>query len=175
MEGTTLTELAKLVADFISKRDWNKYHTPKNLAMSISIEAAEIMESFSVQACTDITGFGLLGHLAEMVQDSGCGVRLDSKRIPILPDTVSYASMGLIPAGAYRNREFYQPIVIFDSSVERVIQDILFDPQTSGGLLICIGKDEADELLEGLKGKSVRDAAMIGEVISEPTEKILVT
>ena len=146
-----------------------------HLMATLNREAAEIMESFSVHACTDITGFGLLGHLTEMVKNSGCGVRLDSKCIPILPETVSYASMGLIPAGAYRNREFYQPIVTFDPSVERVIQDILFDPQTSGGLLICIGKEEADALLEGLKGKKVRDAAMVGEVISEPAEKILVT
>jgi selenide,water dikinase len=146
-----------------------------HLMARLNRKAAEVMASYGVHACTDITGFGLLGHLTEMVQGSGCGVRLDSKKVPVLPETISYAGMGLIPAGAYRNREFYQPTLHFDSSVDRVLQDILFDPQTSGGLLICIRGNEADDLLKALKEKEIRDAAMIGEVISDPAEKILVT
>jgi selenide,water dikinase len=82
--------------------------------------------------------------------------------------------MGLIPAGAYRNREFFQPTVHFDPSVDRIVQDIFFDPQTSGGLLICVDKNEVDGLLEALKEKGVQDSAIIGEVISEPIEKIFV-
>lgn len=144
------------------------------LMASLNRKAAEVMASYPVHACTDITGFGLLGHLAEMVQGSGCGVRLDSKYVPVLPETINYACMGLIPAGAYRNREFYQPIINFDPSVDRVLQDILFDPQTSGGLLICTGRSDADPLMEDLKDKGIADAAVIGEVISGPVEKIIV-
>ena len=136
---------------------------------------AKVMESYPVHACTDITGFGLLGHLTEMVQGSGCGVRLDSRNIPVLPETHSYAGMGLIPAGAYNNRDFCEGTVRFEPSVDRILQDILFDPQTSGGLLISIRQDKAEQLLKAMKDEGVREAALIGEVIPAPPEKILVT
>ena len=144
------------------------------LMATLNREAAEVMKNYPVHACTDITGFGLLGHLTEMVQDSGCGIRIDSRRIPVLPETVSYAGMGLIPGGAFRNREFYQPIVTFDPSVERILQDILFDPQTSGGLLISVNRESADQLLQALKEKGIREASIVGEVVPEPKEKIIV-
>jgi selenide,water dikinase len=75
--------------------------------------AAEVMGRYPVHACTDITGFGLLGHLAEMVVDSGLGVRLKAESIPILPQALEYAGMGLFPAGAYKNREFRECMVTF--------------------------------------------------------------
>ena len=136
---------------------------------------AEIMPEYPVHACTDITGFGLLGHLTEMVQGSGYSVRLDAKSIPVLPETEDYAAMGLVPAGAYRNREFYEHLVRFDPSVERISQDIFFDPQTSGGLLISIDASEAESFLAALKKRGVQDAAAIGEVIPEPAEVIRVS
>jgi selenide,water dikinase len=145
------------------------------LMASLNRKAAKLMASYSVHACTDITGFGLLGHLTEMVEGSGCGVQLDSKSVPVLPETAEYAAMGLVPAGAHKNREFFQRAVHFEPSVDRVLQDILFDPQTSGGLLICIGQNEAHELLDALKKKGIQDAAMIGEVISDGGENILAT
>jgi len=136
---------------------------------------AEVMSSYTVHACTDITGFGLLGHLTEMVQCSDCGLKLDAKTIPVLPETVDYASMGLVPAGAYRNREFYEPFVHFDSSVDRISQDIFFDPQTSGGLLICIDAAQSGPFVSALKERGVQDAAVIGEVIPGPKEEILIS
>lgn len=136
---------------------------------------AELMPAYSVHACTDITGFGLLGHLTEMVQCSGYSVRLEAKRIPVLPETADYAAMGLIPAGGYRNREFYEPFVRFSPSVERISQDIFFDPQTSGGLLISIDAAQAGPFLAALKERGVQDAAAIGEVIPGPQEEILVS
>ncbi len=145
-----------------------------HLMAGLNRKAAEAMASYSVHACTDITGFGLLGHLTEMVQGSGCGVRLDSKSVPVLPETISYAGTGLIPAGAYRNREFYQSTIHFDPSVDRVLQDILFDPQTSGGLLICVDTRSAQTMLDCLREKGVSEAAIIGEVVSEPRERIVV-
>jgi selenide,water dikinase len=135
---------------------------------------AQVMEPYPVHACTDITGFGLLGHLSEMVQGSGCGVRLDSKSVPVLPETASYAGMGLIPAGAYRNRDFYKDVVQFVSSVDLALQDIFFDPQTSGGLLICVERDKARALLDSLKENGVEEVALVGEVVDFPQEKIVV-
>jgi len=136
--------------------------------------AAEVMQDYPVHACTDITGFGFLGHLAEMVSSSGYGVRIKADKVPVYPEALEYAAMGLVPAGAYRNRDFRLFMVDFAPTVNRILQDVLFDPQTSGGLLICAAPEKAEDLLMALKAKGVHDAAMVGEVISEPKEKILV-
>ena len=141
---------------------------------TLNRNAAEVMQDYPVHACTDITGFGFLGHLAEMVLGSGYGVRIQSGAVPVFSETLLYASMGLVPAGAYRNREFREKMVDFAPSVERNIQDVLFDPQTSGGLLISVDGTRAEDLLHALKAKGIHDAAIVGEVISEPRDKILV-
>jgi selenide,water dikinase len=148
--------------------------TVTRLMVTLNRDAAEIMEHYPVHACTDITGFGFLGHIAEMVVDSGKGIRIQADRVPILPQTLNYAGMGLVPAGAYKNREFYERHVDFATGVDILIQDILFDPQTSGGLLICIEGDRADDLLQALKQKGVHDAAIVGQVEPEPKERIVV-
>ena len=144
-----------------------------SLMAALNKEAAEIMKDNPVHACTDITGFGLLGHIAEMVVDSEFGIKIQSDMIPIIRGTLDYAKMGLIPAGAYKNREFREKMVDISSSVDRSIQDILFDPQTSGGLLICAESKSADDLLIKLKNKDM-GAAIIGEVLSEPKGRIVV-
>lgn len=136
--------------------------------------AAEVMKQFSVHACTDITGYGLLGHLAEMVEDSGMALRLESRKIPILPEAMDYAGMGMMPAGAFKNKEFRLHMIEFSSEIDPLIQDILFDPQTSGGLLICVKREQADDLVNKLIEEGVRESKIIGEVISNPAEKIFV-
>ncbi len=136
--------------------------------------AADIMLSYRVNACTDITGFGLLGHLAEMVVGSGSGLLLHASKIPVISGTDDFAKMGIIPAGAHRNKDFRKQWVVFDSSVELFIQDIMYDPQTSGGLLICVENTDAPKLLEELIEKGKLEAAIIGEVVAEPHEKITV-
>jgi selenide, water dikinase len=146
-----------------------------DLMATLNRDAAEIMNDYPVHACTDITGFGLLGHLAEMVVDSNYGVKIWSEKIPVIPKALEYAGMGLVPAGAYKNREFRESMVDFAPSVDRLIQDILFDPQTSGGLLICVEKESADDLVKGLKRKEINDAAVIGEVLSSPKGKVVVS
>ena len=145
-----------------------------NRMTTLNRQAAEIMTNFSVSACTDITGFGLLGHLAEMVVDSGHGIRLHSEALSVYAEALDWAAMGLIPAGAYNNRKFRGPFVVFDESVPRVLQDLLFDPQTSGGLLIAVAVNQATDLLQALHNAGVEDAATIGEVIAAPPEKIVV-
>jgi selenide,water dikinase len=141
---------------------------------ALNRDAAEVMQDYPVHACTDITGFGFLGHLAEMVLGSGYGVKIQSAAIPVFPEALSYASMGLVPAGAYRNREFREKMVHFGASVQRNVQDVLFDPQTSGGLLISVDGSRAEDLLRALKAKGIHAAAIVGEVISEPWERIIV-
>ena len=148
--------------------------TVTRLMATLNRDAAEIMANYPVHACTDITGFGFLGHISEMVVDSETGIRIHTDRIPILPQTLDYAGMGLVTAGAYKNREFYERHVDFAPGVDALIQDILFDPQTSGGLLICVANDRAEDLLQALKQKSIHNAAIVGQVVPEPKERILV-
>jgi selenide, water dikinase len=136
--------------------------------------AAETMARFDVHACTDVTGFGLLGHLAEMVHGSGCSARVFAERIPVIEDALTFAAMGLIPAGAYKNREFRTGMIEAADGVARERQDILFDPQTSGGLLICVPEAQAEDLVAALKDAGISDAARIGEIVDAPAEKIRV-
>jgi selenide,water dikinase len=148
--------------------------TVTRLMAALNKDATEIMENYPVHACTDITGFGFLGHLAEMVVDSGAGIRIQANRLPILPQTLNYAGMGLVPAGAYKNREFFECHVDIGPGVDPLIQDILFDPQTSGGLLICVQGDRTEDLLQALKQRGIHDAAIVGQVVPEPKGRIVV-
>lgn len=148
--------------------------TVTRLMATLNRDAAEIMVDYAVHACTDITGFGFLGHIAEMVVDSGTGIRIQTDSVPILPQTLNYAGMGLVPAGAYKNREFFERHVDIAPRVDALLQDILFDPQTSGGLLICVEGDSAHDLLQALKKKGIHDAAIVGHVEPGPEERIVV-
>jgi len=135
------------------------------LMAALNLKAAGIMSDYPVSACTDITGFGLLGHLAEMVAGSGFGMTIHASNIPVIPESREYAAMGLVPGGAHKNREFRQSMVTFGPRVDRIMQDVCFDPQTSGGLLISIPAAQADALLAGLKKESsISLAEIIGEV-----------
>ena len=144
------------------------------LMTTLNRGAAEIMAKYPVHACTDITGFGFLGHLSEMANGSGCGIVIEPGNIPVIPEAVEYAQMGMVPAGTYKNREFYKPTVEMASSVDRSLVDVLYDPQTSGGLLICVDRQDADGLVESLRSAGVEQAAVIGEVVSEHKGKIVV-
>ncbi len=141
---------------------------------TLNREAALAMDDFPVHACTDITGFGFLGHLAEMVVDSGYGVHINAAAVPMYPEALEWAAMGLIPAGAYNNRSFRGAFVNFAASVSQRVQDLLFDPQTSGGLLIAVAAEEAGRLVTALKAKGIDCAAIVGEVIAEPIDRIVV-
>jgi selenide,water dikinase len=132
-------------------------------------DAAEV-----IHACTDITGFGFLGHLAEMVVGSGYGVRIRAASVPHYPEALEWAAMGLIPAGAYNNRDFRGEFVEFAPTIPQRLQDLLFDPQTSGGLLIAVAAPAAADLLQALHGKGIAAAALVGEVVGAPREMIVV-
>lgn len=141
---------------------------------TLNKNAASVMQHFKVHACTDITGFGFLGHLAEMVVGSGFGVRVSAAKIPVYPEALELASMGFIPSGAYKNRNYSGEFVVFAGHVQQKMQDVLFDPQTSGGLLIAVAANDAEELVNALQANGVACAAIIGEVLNEPLEKIIV-
>lgn len=142
--------------------------------VALNREAASAMLSVGVHACTDITGFGLLGHAAEMAEASGISMVFEYDRLPLLPKTVELASMGLIPGGAYHNRDHLGEAVAFAKSLTPAQQAILFDPQTSGGLLIATPPERADRLLQELHASGVTAARAIGRVVERQSWLILV-
>jgi len=112
--------------------------------------ASEAMLAVGVNACTDITGFGLLGHALEMAVASGVGFEITADALHVYPQTLEMAALGLIPAGSYRNREHYLPQVVNRERLAPELVDILADPQTSGGLLIAVATDKTEALLAKL-------------------------
>lgn len=125
--------------------------------------ARDIMVKYPAHSCTDITGFGLLGHSFEMAQGSNCTIHIETEKIPYHKEALELASMGLIPAGAYRNREYAENGVTVRGDISLAMQDILYDPQTSGGLLFALPAEYADACLKELK-EMIPQAAMIGYV-----------
>ncbi len=128
---------------------------------------AEISEPFDVHACTDITGFGLAGHAMEMMGDSGLGLEMKADDLPLIPLAFDMAEMGLIPAGAYRNRDYVGDKLHFADSVPQALVDIACDPQTSGGLLLSVAAEEADALLAALR-REIPQSAIVGRVVDRP-------
>ena len=120
------------------------------------------MVRYAVHACTDVTGFGLLGHAFEMAQGSDTHLTLFPGEIDLIPEALELARDGILPAGMYRNRH-YTEAAVDPGSTELAVQDMLYDPQTSGGLLIAAAPEDADALLRELRG-AVPSAQRIGVV-----------
>jgi selenide,water dikinase len=139
---------------------------------ALNKDAAECLKEAGISACTDITGFGFLGHAAEMARASKVSLQIYAQELPLLPGALDFARMGLIPAGAYDNRRFLQDDVIFAAEVEQALQDVMFDPQTSGGLLIPVKPEKAGLLLENMHQKGVAKAVVVGKVI--PSQEYLI-
>ena len=137
--------------------------------------AAELMRELTdIHACTDITGFGFLGHACEMVEDSDVGIVIRSSSIPFFPEIREFVEMGVVPAGLHRNRQYRAKMIEVDPACPDWIVDILFDPQTAGGLIIAIPELQAEILVKKMHLQGIVEAAIVGEVISESKGKILV-
>ena len=133
---------------------------------TLNRDAARVMADFAVSACTDVTGFGLLGHLAEMIAGTATRVRIDAGAVPVLPEARDFAAIGLVPAGAYKNREYRRSMVDMAEDFDPLLRDILFDPQTSGGLLIGLAEKQAPALVARLREAGVEAAAIVGQVVA---------
>ena len=143
--------LTKETVDFM-----NRMMTTLNKA------ARDVMVRYRVHACTDVTGFGLMGHGFEMAQGSDAALHIDVSAIDLIPEALEFARMGVLPAGMYRNRSFAETGVDVGDT-ELAVQDLLFDPQTSGGLLMAVDPADADALLAELT-PVVPSAQRIGTV-----------
>jgi selenide,water dikinase len=134
--------------------------------------ASEWMIKFGAHACTDITGFSFIGHALEMAIASQVGLVIQSNAIPIFPEAMEYAKLGLVPGGAYSNRQFFSCKVEVHSNVPELLLDILYDPQTSGGLLISLPSNEAEKLVVALKKEGHLHTCIVGEVVEDHPGKI---
>lgn len=141
---------------------------------TLNKKTAELMTSVEVHSCTDVTGFGFLGHACEMVEGTDVGMVIYSSSVPFFHEIQELVEMGMVPGGLHRNREFRMHMVEVDSQCPNWMIDILFDPQTSGGLLFSLPSQQAEELLKRLHKEGIEDAAIVGEVVSKPKGKILV-
>ena len=134
----------------------------------------EIMDNYPVHACTDVTGFGLLGHGIEMAEPSEVSFELYADEIPYVTESMSLAEMGMIPEGAYKNKKYFDSKVDL-SGVKEVYGDLLFDPQTSGGLLYAVEAKYGEEIIKALKGSSLAtEVAIIGKVVPKKEKLIYV-
>lgn len=130
--------------------------------MALNKGARDVMVKYNVHACTDVTGFALLGHLSEMATGSDVEITVNVDGIDLIPEALEFARMGILPAGMYRNRAFAEKYVD-TGDVELAVQDMLYDPQTSGGLLIAVDPADADAMFKELKA-AVPSAQRIGTV-----------
>lgn len=141
--------------------------------LALNKAAAEILPDFAVHACTDVTGFGLLGHAAEMAEGSQVGMTFYAARVPALAHSLALAAEGL-KGGSLDNQRFLQSKVTVAAGVEPARANLLFDAQTSGGLLIAVAAAVAETLLDALVQNGVEAAALVGEVTRGNPGRILV-
>ena len=163
---TTAAKAGMMTDDAVMKRIY------RQMTM-LNGEACRIMQKYRVHSCTDVTGFGLMGHSCEMAQGSGCTLHIQAGRIPFHPEALKMADMGLVPAGAYRNRDFAEKAVALRGNISRAMQDILYDPQTSGGLLIAVDWRDGEALLRELQDH-IPDASGIGYVTEREEKELMI-
>ena len=131
--------------------------------------AREAFQGLTVHSCTDITGFSLTGHGYEMADGSGKSIEIFTNQVPIIPEALEFASMGIIPEGMYNNLDYLEDKFLCKAGVSQNMQDVLLDPQTSGGLLLSMPEKDAKEFLKRME-EHTPYAAIIGQV-TEPQEK----
>ncbi len=141
---------------------------------SLNKTAAEVMADFGGRSCTDITGFGLIGHAENMAKASKADIELIWDDIPLLPGVLECVAEGIIPGGVERNRESSGEHVVADKAIRREMLDICFDPQTSGGLLIAVPEKSASAMIATLHEKGIAEAAIIGRVLGSGSGRVVV-
>jgi len=138
------------------------------LMAALNKDASEIMVEIGVNACTDITGFGLLGHALAMAKASNVGIRLYANKVPFIVEAIEFASMGFLPVGSHMNQKFCSAQIEIKSKIDPALLDLFADAQTSGGLLISVPEVRTDMLVSKLKEKNTPSSAVIGDVLANP-------
>ncbi|UCE06007.1 MAG: selenide, water dikinase SelD, partial [bacterium] len=140
-----------------------------NIMSRLNREAAEVMQQLEIHACTDVTGFGLLGHLKEITAASKVNVKIYSSKVPIIETARELAAAGIIPGGTLANQDFVTPYMNWDNKVSDIDKLLLCDAQTSGGLIIILAKNQRETLLKKLYDQGITDARFIGEITEKGT------
>lgn len=165
-----LTTAAK--AELVDKAIMSRLYTQMS---TLNKTARDIMVKYDVHSATDVTGFSLMGHSYEMAYGSNCTIHIELDKLKYHKEAEEMAEMGFVPAGAYRNRDYAEPYVRYAKDTSRAMQDILFDPQTSGGLLIAVSENHSQALYRelcdnmdgcsmlGYVGKKTDDIAVVIE------------
>ena len=148
------------------------YHEAVRTMTTLNKYAAEIITKYEISACTDITGFGLMGHGYEMASASEVTLKIKGDEIPYIREAKEYAEMGFVPGGCYSNKDYLQGKYVL-KGIKEWLEDIIFDPQTSGGLLISCSKAVAQELIPQLNNLELK-ASVIGEVVEKQNYSIIV-
>jgi selenide,water dikinase len=153
-----------IIATALKQRKASKESVREAVSSMVTLNrtGSEIMQNFPVHACTDVTGYALLGHATEMAMGSGVTIVLESARLPILRGAARLAKAGFLTGGCRRNREYLRDKIIVDRSIPEDLVEVAFDPQTSGGLLIALPAGEAPALVEELQASGIRAATIIG-------------
>lgn len=140
---------------------------------TLNKKAAELMMEMGVHSCTDITGFGLIGHASHLVQEGETGIELEFNSIPVFPEAFEFSRKEVYPGGLGRNRDFYSVQVEFKGTIPAYRRNLLYDPQTSGGLLISLPPEAASKLGAALHNLGI-NAPIIGKVVRQPEHKIII-
>ena len=140
------------------------------LMTTLNKGARDVLSGFHVHACTDVTGFSFLGHLYEMCSGSSVSAEIDTSSISLIPEALEFARIGILPEGMYRNRTFAEHAVD-TGSVELAVCDLLFDPQTSGGLLAAVPEEDADAVFHALNER-VPCAQRVGKIVEKKKKSI---
>ena len=139
---------------------------------TLNSTASELMQEVGVHACTDITGFGLLGHAAQLAERSHVTLELRLESVPCFTEVIDFAQQGLCPGGLYRNKDYYKDMIQFADSIPEYMHDVLFDAQTSGGLLMSVPEENSAALLKSLEDSGALATAQIGKIVEDKTCKI---
>lgn len=152
----------------------NEYDAMVKSMTTLNKYAADAIKNIEgVHACTDVTGFSILGHSFEMCENTGLSIVIDHKKIHYLTGSLGYASMGLVPAATYKNKAFLSSNISFANKLDSAHTDLLFDPQTAGGLLYSVAKEHSQKALDAIK-KLCPEAEIIGHVEKFQDKEIIV-
>jgi selenide,water dikinase len=140
--------------------------------VALNSTASQVMRRFDVHACSDVTGYGLLGHSLEMASGTRVTIVLESAKLPLLDDALRLAELGYLTGGCKRNRDYLQGKVTIDPGIEQGLVEVSFDPQTSGGLLIALPQKEAPSLVKALRAEGIKAATIVGHAVSRRRARV---
>jgi len=156
------------------KLPWRELEQILPMLATLNNKSLEIATKFHVHACTDVTGFAILGHTLEMAKASGAGINLTYSKLPFYPNALEMYQKGETTGSNADNRKLAEGFVKISADLSREQEELLFDPQTSGGLLISVPSSEADDLMKELKAGGVDAASRVGEVVSKGNPSVRV-